>query len=116
MAKPVDERRKYPRLRREEKAVIRRLEGLDPDAITSAIYCKTVDVSAAGMQLRLRSQLRPGEPVDIVINMEGYSGTFHLLGATKWCRPMSSEDGCVAGIELVDAERSDFASWRQVFN
>lgn len=116
MAKPVEERRKYPRLRREEKAVIRKLDGNDQDAITSAIYCKTVDVSAAGMQLRLKSTLKPGEAVDIVINMEGYSGTFHLLGATKWCRQLKGEDGCVAGIELIDIERSDYASWRQVFN
>jgi PilZ domain len=115
MAKP-EERRKYPRLRKEEKAVIRRLDGQDEEAITTAIYCKTVDVSAAGMQLRLKPELKPGEPVDIIINMEGYSGTFHLLGATKWCRHLQGEDDCVAGIELMDAERSDFVSWRQVFN
>ncbi|MHB8404631.1 MAG: PilZ domain-containing protein [Gammaproteobacteria bacterium] len=115
MVKP-EERRKYPRLRREEKAVIRRMDDTDEDPITSAIYCKTVDVSATGMQVRLKNELRPGEPVDIVINVEGYSGTFHLLGATKWCRPLQGEDTCLAGIELVDADRSDFVSWRQVFN
>ncbi|MDE2090439.1 MAG: PilZ domain-containing protein [Gammaproteobacteria bacterium] len=115
MAKP-DERRKYARLRREEKAVIRRLNGQDEEEITTAIYCKTVDVSAAGMQVRLKPELKPGEPVDIIINMEGYSGTFHLLGATKWCRHLQGEEECLVGIELMDAERSDFISWRQVFN
>jgi len=115
MIKPED-RRKYSRLRKEEKAVIRRLDGHDEEAITTAIYCKTVDVSAAGMQVRLKPELKPGEPVDIIINMEGYSGTFHLLGTTKWCRHLQGEDDCLAGIELLQAERSDFTSWRQVFN
>lgn len=111
-----EERRKYPRLRREEKAVIRRMGSPDEDPVENAIYCKTVDVSASGMRVRLKNELTPGETVDIVINVEGYSGTFHLLGATKWCRPLQGEDACLAGIELVDAERSDFVSWRQVFN
>lgn len=115
MMKP-EERRKYPRLRREEKAVIRRMDSPDEDPVENAIYCKTVDVSATGMRVRLKNELTPGETVDIVINVEGYSGTFHLLGATKWCRQLQGEDACLAGIELVNAERSDFVSWRQVFN
>jgi PilZ domain len=112
----AEERRKYPRLRREEQVVIRRVDDPDEDPAHTALYCKTVDVSPTGMQVRLKKGLEHGEHVDVVIQVEGYGNSFHLCGEIKWCRELAGEEMCLAGIEIVDAEHSDLVRWKRVFN
>ena len=96
MNRPED-RRKYPRLRREERAVIRRMETQSDNPAGDVLYCKTVDISPAGMQARAKQQLQPGELVDVVISIEGYRDSFHMHGQTRWCRPAEdAEEFCLA--------------------
>lgn len=115
MTKP-EERRKYPRLRREERVVLRWAGSDLEDPNSTVLYCKSVDISARGLQVRAKKELHPGEPVDVVINVEGYGDSFHLRGETRWCRPVSEEDAYLLGVEITDADGSDFASWRRIFN
>jgi hypothetical protein len=111
-----DERRKYPRMRREEQAVIRRMDDPDEDLVHTTLYCKTIDVSPTGMQVRLKKALQSGEKVDVIIQVEGYGNSFHLRGEIKWCRELNGEDACLAGIQVIDTGNSDLASWKRVFN
>ncbi|MGB9429398.1 MAG: PilZ domain-containing protein [Gammaproteobacteria bacterium] len=111
-----EERRKYPRLRREERVVIRKLDNTDEDPANNVLYCKTVDISAAGFQARAKRELHPGELVELVINMEGYEDSFHLRGETRWCRPANEEDAYLLGIQILDIAGSDFPYWRRIFN
>ncbi|MGH8396616.1 MAG: PilZ domain-containing protein [Gammaproteobacteria bacterium] len=115
MSKP-EERRKFPRLRREERVVIRKMDNTDEDPANNVLYCKTVDISAAGFQARAKKELHPGEHVDVVINVEGYGDSFHLSGEIRWCRPAQEDDAYLLGVEITDADRSDFVPWRRIFN
>jgi hypothetical protein len=114
MNKPED-RRKYPRLRREERAVIHRMDS-DDDSVNDVLYCKTVDISPGGLQARAKRQLHPGELVDVVISVEGYGDSFHLRGQSRWCRPAEGAGEYLLGVELLSSEGSDWDSWRRIFN
>ena len=111
-----EERRKYPRLRREERAVIRRVDPQSDNLAGDVMYCKTVDISAGGLQARAKQQLQPGEIVEVVISIEGYRDSFHLHGQTRWCRPAEDADEFLVGVELLASENGDLALWRRVFN
>ncbi len=115
MNKP-EECRKYPRLRREERVVIRRLEGADDDPAQNVRYCKAVDISPAGLQARAKRELRAGESLELVVNVEGYENSFHLRGETHRCRPANEDGACLPGIEIPDVGNSDFLYWRRIFN
>lgn len=109
------ERRKFPRLRREERAVLHRLEA-DDDPEHAVLYCKTVDISAGGLQVRTKQELHPGEAVEAVITVEGYGDSFRLRGEIRWCRDAGNGEEYLAGVELAQGQGGDLGSWRRVFN
>ncbi len=110
----LQERRRYARLRREERVILRKLNDDDPP--DAELYCSTVDISPSGLQVRLRKALLPGEPVDVVLQIEGYVNPFHLTGETKWCVPLRGENTYLAGVEIRATQNRDFTFWRRVFN
>ena len=111
-----EERRKYPRLRREERAVIRRVADADNDPVHTTLYCTTIDISATGLQALAKKELQSGDAVEVTIQVEGYGNSFHLRGETKWCRPLRGEGFYLLGVEIEDTNDTDFASWRRIFN
>lgn len=112
----LQERRRYPRLRREERAVLHRLEASDEDPEHAVLYCKTVDISAGGLQVRARQELQVGEPVEAVITLEGYGDSFRLRGEVRWCREAGNGEEFLAGVEFSQAQGSEVTSWRRIFN
>lgn len=116
MMDKYQERRKFPRLRREERAVLHRLETADDDPENAVLYCKTVDISAGGLQVRAKQALQVGEPVEAVITLEGYGDSFRLLGEVRWCRDAGNGEEFLAGVELNQVQGSELASWRRIFN
>lgn len=110
------ERRKFPRLRREERAVLHRLETGDEDPEHAVLYCKTVDISAGGLQVRARDELQVGEPVEAVITLEGYGDSFRLRGEVRWCRDAGSGEEFLAGVEFSQGQGDGLAAWRRIFN
>lgn len=113
--KPQD-RRRFPRLRREERAVLHRLEVDEDDPEHAVLYCKTVDISAGGLQIRAKQELRSGEAVEAVITVEGYGDSFRLHGEVRWCRDAGNGEEYLAGVELGQGQGGDLGSWRRVFN
>lgn len=115
MYKP-DERRRFPRMRREERAVLREINKSDDDPVRGTHYCTTLDISPTGLQIRLKRELQAGEPVAVDIHLEGYGESFHLCGETKWCRQLPGEAAYLAGVEILDIDGGNATSWRRVFN
>ena len=109
-----DERRKHPRLRREERAVIRQLNISGEDVTVSKYYCTTVDISPGGVQIQTKRAFPLGEQVEITINLEGNPSPFNLSGVTRWIAPSSGEPGYVLGIELITD--NNISNWRRLFN
>ena len=109
-----DERRKHPRLRREERAVIRQLNISGEDVTVSKYYCTTVDISPGGVQIQTKRAFPLGEQVEITINLEGHPAAFNLSGVTRWIAPSKGEPGYVLGIELITD--NNIAGWRRLFH
>ena len=108
------ERRKYPRLRKEERAVIRQLNISGEDVTVSKYYCTTVDISPDGLQIRTKKPFPLGEQVEIAINLEGQDGPMNLSGVTRWIAPSKDEPGFVLGIELINDK--NVTGWRRQFH
>jgi len=109
-----EERRKHPRLRKEERAVIRQLNISGEDVTVSKYYCTTVDISPGGVQIQTKKAFPLGEQVEVTINLEGQNGAFNLSGVTRWIAPSKSEPGYVLGIELIN--NNSMANWRRLFH
>jgi len=109
-----DERRKHPRLRREERAVIRQLNISGEDVTVSKYYCTTVDISPGGVQIQTKRAFPLGEQVELTVNLEGHPSAFNLSGVTRWIAPSKGEPGYVLGIELITD--NNISNWRRLFN
>lgn len=96
--------------------MLHRLEVGEDDPEHAVLYCKTVDISSGGLQVRAKQELLVNESVEAVITVEGYGDSFHLRGDIRWCRAASDGDGFLAGIELIPGQSGDVTSWRRIFN
>jgi hypothetical protein len=114
MSNDQSDKRRHPRLMREETLSIRPISGGHDTPEGDAVYCSTVDMSAAGVQVKVPESLPEGQLLDIWIAMLDDLGTYHLRGKVNWVRP---GDGgtLVAGIEvMLDSE--DLRGWQDLFN
>lgn len=109
------ERRRHPRKTVQDRAVIHR-QATPTDPAHSTLYCTTVDISAAGLQLKLKQALEAGERIDIVIHVPGHKDSFHLRGETRWSAPVKQDKSFLLGIEIEEGEGSrDFSAWKKLF-
>lgn len=111
----TDERRKHARKPVQDRAVIHRQATADP--ARSTLYCTTVDISAAGLQLKLKQALEAGERIDIVIHVPGHKDSFHLRGETRWSSAARNEKIFLLGIEIdgSDSDAGQMSAWRKLF-
>lgn len=106
-----EERRRHPRKSLQQRVVIHR-KAESPHA---TLYCTTVDVSAEGLQLRIRQALEAGEPVVLVVHMPGQSGSFRLHGETRWCAAANHDKSYLLGVQLTGMDAPEFEEWRNLF-
>lgn len=106
------DKRRHPRLVREETLAIRPLSaGGVP--VEQPLYCSTLDMSASGMRVQLDTPMPEGTRVDIWIALLDDLGTYHLQGRIN--RLTQTDDGStVAGIELLP-ESEDLRGWEELF-
>lgn len=81
----------------------------------ATLYCTTVDISLAGLQLRLKQALAVGEPVELVVHVPGHPGSFRLRGETRWCAAAQGDKSYLLGIELAGVEDPEYEDWRNLF-
>lgn len=112
----ADERRRHERKAVQDRAVIhRQAEALD--VAHSTLYCTTVDISPAGLQLKLKQALDAGERIDIVIHVPGHKDSFHLRGEARWSTP-SRDKNFYLGIQIDEGagQSRDLSSWKKLFS
>lgn len=117
----MDLDRKHLRLPVESRVFIELdapVAGSDNDS--SLAICKTLDVSATGMQISLDHELT--EQAFLQIGVEPPHGddaadTFFLTVQVRWCRPGTTEDQpWLAGLALLPAEHSDIDRWIELIS
>jgi PilZ domain-containing protein len=112
----ADERRRHERKPLRDRAVIHR-QAVSESA-PATLYCTTVDISAAGLQLKLKQALDAGERIDIVIHVPGYKDSFHLRGETRWSAAVRQDKSFLLGIEIDsgDGQSRDLGAWKKLFS
>lgn len=90
------------------------------DGEGSIAVCKTLDVSATGMQISLEHELT--ENAYLQIGVESPHGdetadTFFLTVQVRWCRRGTTQDQpWLAGLALLPAENSDIGHWIELIS
>ena len=108
------DKRRHPRLPREEPLSIRLL--IPSDKAGSAplqIYGSSVDMSATGLQLQLDHELEIGQALEVWIVLVDDHDAYNLTGKVTWSKP-SEAGGHVAGIAL-DLDCPDIRAWDELF-
>ena len=106
------ERRKQPRLEREDSLFIRVASG-SGEAIDEGqtVRCSTENVSQDGLRIRLPEAVPEGTLLELWIRVTGRPGTFLLKGVSKWAK--GQDDGTVqVGIQLAEDPAEDMGAWR----
>lgn len=114
----MKDNRRFPRVIREDTLSLKLVDPSRP-ATTAAepIYCSTVDISAAGMQVHITHPLPIRQRVEIWIVLADSLGTFNLEGRINRLVELDDPDepeGFLAGIELLDSS-PDIRGWRELF-
>lgn len=82
--------------------------------------CKTLDVSAQGMQVSLDHELAEQAYLQIGVeppHQDESADTFFLAVQVRWCRPGDSDDQpWLAGLALLQAEHSDIDRWIELIS
>lgn len=108
------DKRRYPRLPREEPLSIRmKVQNGAADEEPVQVYGSSVDMSAKGLQVRLDHELNIGTRLEVWIVFVDEYDAFNLHGQVSWARPEESQTW-VAGIELLDSS-PDMEAWDELF-
>jgi hypothetical protein len=59
---------------------------------------QTVDLSCGGCAIDAGCFLRPGDEIELTVNLPGSLGPLHPTGRVRWAIPGSSLQGCQAGV------------------
>lgn len=114
MSDQTVERRRNPRLVREERLLMQ-VTAIDdappPERMTSA--CRTVDISAGGLRLRLNEPVQAGSRIDLWVEVTGRSGKLLLSGEVRWS--VQQDEGHLIGIQLHERDGFDLLAWKALF-
>lgn len=86
---------------------------------STIVVCKTLDVSARGLQVALAEELTEGAFLQIGVDVpeEADQATLYLVGQVCWCRPATSGDlPWLAGFALLPAGQSDLQQWETLIH
>lgn len=85
----------------------------DPVAGTAAeiLACKSVDVSAGGLQAVLDRALPIGAILRLGADPPGPATPIYVVGEVRWVREQA--DGWRVGFEFYDSDGTDIIAWKQ---
>jgi hypothetical protein len=65
---------------------------------------QTVDLSCGGCAIDAGYYLRPGDEIELTVNLPGSLGALHPVGRVRWAVPDASLRGCQAGIAFAEVD------------
>jgi Tfp pilus assembly protein PilZ len=78
------------------------------------LVCKTIDISHSGLRVALKRELTVGAILQIGVDLSSSEETLYLAGEVIWCHKDETQaDDWLVGFELMNANDSDIAAWRQ---
>jgi len=110
-----EERRREPRLPREERIFVKILWAVGDDSLAGkTYYCSTQDVSARGLKIRTEHDIPTGCAVCCWIGALDSPGTVVLNGEVKWAKRLAKEDAFLVGVELRPEPEDEFRAWNEI--
>lgn len=113
----TDNKRRFPRQPRAESLSLTVVSAAHLVEQGERLYCESVDVSPAGMQVILDRFVPRDSKVEIwFVLLEGRR-TYHLQGSITWleAREENGRERFHAGIRLQPVADSDFEAWLLLF-
>lgn len=114
----MKDKRRFPRRFQEESLSITVLSAEHMVQQGERIYCESVDISPAGLQVILEKFVARDSRVEIWLVALGTRQTYRLLGRVSWVDGRIDENGrerFFAGLQLLPAADSDFDRWLMLF-
>ena len=65
---------------------------------------ETVDLSCGGCALNGNNYLRPGDEIELTVNLPGSLGPLHPTGRVRWAIPSTDLHGCQAGVAFAQVD------------
>ena len=87
----------------------------NPGLLGKTLQGSTVDISASGLRIMLKSALPAESTIDMSIVLKGDAEKYFLSGKVRWCREMVEEGTYQIGIVLQDLinTETDYKRWRK---
>lgn len=79
---------------------------------TSLSVSETVDVSANGLQVRMKDVLQPGTIHRLSVIREKTGERFDLMGEVKWQKRLPGSSGYMTGLALFESDDTSIAEWK----
>lgn len=114
----MKDKRRFPRRVQEESLSITVLSAEHMVHQGERIYCESVDVSAAGLQVILDTFVARDSRVEVWMVTLGNRQTYRLLGRISWVEgrtDVNNRERFFAGIQLLPSADSDFDRWLVLF-
>ena len=110
-----EDHRCHERINLEQRVFIELVSpGVSSDEPGEIATCRTVDISAEGLQVHLDSELRVDSILQIGVEMPAGRETLYLAAEVVWCRPAQEPaSGYSAGLRVLNANGSDVGDWRE---
>lgn len=114
--RPGEHRSSTRLLRKESVSIQILLPCADGTCSAEVIASETIDISRQGIRLLLQVPLEAGRIFDTCVKLRDEPKSFLLTGETRWCRYNTGRRAHEVGIEILDAEGTDFADWYRSIN
>lgn len=107
-----DEDRTEHRLERKDTIYVEVMSSPRPDEESEVVICKTVDISANGIQITLDRELPIGCILQLCVQFQDNNERLFVVGEVMWVRNTVGEDFLV-GFHLFEDDDSDILEWKQ---
>jgi hypothetical protein len=115
MAEDYAERRKHERIDFVQAIFIEVVaRGSRHESENTIMKCETVDISVAGLKVRLPEAIPQGSRLNIAVPLDDWKENLELEGEAMWVKPVEEGEGCWVGLRLGDSSYEDMEKWFRV--
>ena len=112
-AQGADERRAETRLDDRATIFIERMAAeFDNSRPASIVICRSVDISANGLQVRMDQAVPVGSILRLCAQFNDSRKSLYLVGEVKWLREDRGQF-CI-GFNLFESEQTDIIAWKEL--
>jgi c-di-GMP-binding flagellar brake protein YcgR len=115
MAEDYAERRQHQRIDAVQAIFIEVVaRGSRHESENNIMMCKTVDISVAGLRVRVPEAIPQGSRLNIAVPLDDWKENLELEGEAIWVKPVEEGEGYWVGLRLGDSSHEDMEKWSRV--